>query len=155
MTKIEIGELKKAVKSPKQTSIIVFFNYLINPFLLFGLGYLFFEVLFPSFGLIDLVTARYLWTGLILLGVAPCIAMVLVWTDLCKGNGPLGIVLMAWNSIITNNHHAAIHRSTSWHLCRHQHNHNRRKHPTLSWSATTPRGYHTKASYQTQITRMV
>jgi arsenite transporter len=100
MTKIEIGELKKAVKSPRQTSIIVFFNYLINPFLLFGLGYIFFEVLFPSLGLIDLTTARYLWTGLILLGVAPCIAMVLVWTDLCKGNGPLGIVLMAWNSII-------------------------------------------------------
>jgi arsenite transporter len=100
MTKIEIGELKKAVKSPKQTSIIVFFNYAINPFLLFVLGYIFFEVIFPSLGLIDLVTARYLWTGLILLGVAPCIAMVLVWTDLCKGNGPLGIVLMAWNSII-------------------------------------------------------
>ncbi|MCW4000560.1 MAG: bile acid:sodium symporter [Candidatus Bathyarchaeota archaeon] len=100
MTKIEIGELKQAVKSPKQTSIIVFFNYLINPFLLFALGYLFFEVIFPSLGLIDLQTARYLWTGLILLGVAPCIAMVLVWTDLCKGNGPLGIVLMAWNSII-------------------------------------------------------
>jgi ACR3 family arsenite transporter len=100
MTKIEISELRQAVKSPKQTSIIVFFNYLINPFLLFALGYLFFEVLFPSLGLIDLQTARYLWTGLILLGVAPCIAMVLVWTDLCKGNGPLGIVLMAWNSII-------------------------------------------------------
>lgn len=100
MTKIEIGELKKAVKSPKQTAIIVFFNYAINPFLLFGLGYIFFEVIFPSLGLIDFVTARYLWTGLILLGVAPCIAMVLVWTDLCKGNGPLGIVLMAWNSII-------------------------------------------------------
>jgi len=100
MTKIEIGELKKAAKSPKQTGIIVFFNYLINPFLLFALGYIFFEVLFPAMGLIDLQTARYLWTGLILLGVAPCIAMVLVWTDLCKGNGPLGIVLMAWNSII-------------------------------------------------------
>jgi ACR3 family arsenite transporter len=48
----------------------------------------------------NLETARYLWTGLILLGVAPCIAMVLIWTDLAKGNGPLGIVLMAWNSII-------------------------------------------------------
>jgi ACR3 family arsenite transporter len=100
MTKIEISELKKTVKSPKQTSIIVFFNYLINPFLLFALGYIFFKVLFPSLGWIDSTTARYLWTGLILLGVAPCIAMVLVWTDLCKGNGPLGIVLMAWNSII-------------------------------------------------------
>jgi ACR3 family arsenite transporter len=100
MTKIEISELKKAVKSPKQTSIIVFFNYLVNPFLLYALGYLFFGLLFPALGLIDAETARYLWTGLILLGVAPCIAMVLVWTDLCKGNGPLGIVLMAWNSII-------------------------------------------------------
>ena len=38
LTKIEIIELKKAAKSPKQTSIIVFFNYLINPFLLFALG---------------------------------------------------------------------------------------------------------------------
>ena len=100
MTKIEIGELKQAVKSPKQTSVIVFFNYAINPFLLYVLGYIFFERLFPSLGLITLETARYLWTGLILLGVAPCIAMVLVWTDLCKGNAPLGIVLMAWNSII-------------------------------------------------------
>ncbi len=100
MTKIEISELKKAIKSPKQTSIIVFFNYAVNPFLLFSLGYVFFELIFPYFGLIDPLTARYLWTGLILLGVAPCIAMVLVWTDLCKGNGPLGIVLMAWNSII-------------------------------------------------------
>jgi len=100
MTKIEISELKKAVRSPKQTSIIVVFNYAINPFLLYALGYIFFQVLFPSLGLMDLETARYLWTGLILLGVAPCIAMVLVWTDLCKGNGSLGIVLMAWNSII-------------------------------------------------------
>jgi ACR3 family arsenite transporter len=100
MTKIEIGELKKAAKSPKQTSIIVFFNYAINPFLLYAMGYFFFEVIFPSFGLITQETARYLWTGLILLGVAPCIAMVLVWTDLCKGNGPLGIILMAWNSVI-------------------------------------------------------
>jgi len=100
MTKIEIVELKKAVRSPKQVSIIAFFNYAINPFLLYALGYIFFERLFPSLGLIDVVTARSLWTGLILLGVAPCIAMVLVWTDLCKGNGPLGIVLMAWNSVI-------------------------------------------------------
>jgi ACR3 family arsenite transporter len=100
MTKIDMGELKKAAKSPKQTGIIVFFNYAINPFLLFALGYVFFEVLFPSLGLMSLETGRFLWTGLILLGVAPCIAMVLVWTDLCKGNGPLGIVLMAWNSVI-------------------------------------------------------
>jgi len=100
MTKIELGELKKALKSKKQVGIIVFFNYAVNPFLLYFLGLLFFKMILPYFGLIDPTTANYLWTGLILLGVAPCIAMVLVWTDLAKGNGPLGIVLMAWNSII-------------------------------------------------------
>ena len=100
MTKIEIEELKEALKSKKQIGVIVFFNYMVNPFLLYALGFVFFETILPFFGLITLETARYLWTGLILLGVAPCIAMVLVWTDLAKGNGPLGIVLMAWNSII-------------------------------------------------------
>jgi ACR3 family arsenite transporter len=100
MTKIELGELKKALKSKRQVGMIVFFNYAINPFLLYLLGLLFFKIILPYFGLLDPETAKYLWTGLILLGVAPCIAMVLVWTDLAKGNGPLGIVLMAWNSII-------------------------------------------------------
>jgi len=100
MTKIELGELKDALKSKKQVGVIVFFNYAVNPFLLFALGYVFFERILPYFGLMTVETASYLWTGLILLGVAPCIAMVLVWTDLARGNGPLGIVLMAWNSII-------------------------------------------------------
>jgi len=100
MTKIELHELKEALKSKKQVGIIVFFNYAVNPFLLYILGFIFFENILPAFGLITPETARYLWTGLILLGVAPCIAMVLVWTDLAKGNAPLGIVLMAWNSII-------------------------------------------------------
>ena len=100
MTKIELGELKSALRSKKQVGIILFFNYAVNPFLLFALGYIFFEVILQDLGLITPEAARYLWTGLILLGVAPCIAMVLVWTDLAKGNGPLGIVLMAWNSII-------------------------------------------------------
>jgi len=100
MTKIELNELKDALKSKRQVSVIAFFNYAVNPFLLYALGFIFFEQILPYFGLITAETARYLWTGLILLGVAPCIAMVLVWTDLAKGNGPLGIVLMAWNSII-------------------------------------------------------
>jgi ACR3 family arsenite transporter len=100
MTKIELGDLKEALKSKQQVGIIIFFNYVINPFLLYAIGYVFFEKILLGFGLITAEAASYLWTGLILLGVAPCIAMVLVWTDLAKGNGPLGIVLMAWNSII-------------------------------------------------------
>ena len=100
MTKIELNELKEALRSKRQVGVIAFFNYAVNPFLLYALGFVFFEQILPYFGLITAETARYLWTGLILLGVAPCIAMVLVWTDLANGNGPLGIVLMAWNSII-------------------------------------------------------
>lgn len=100
MTKIELGELKAALKSKKQVGVIVFFNYAVNPFLLYAIGYVFFEKILLGFGMITPEAAGYLWTGLILLGVAPCIAMVLVWTDLARGNGPLGIVLMAWNSII-------------------------------------------------------
>ena len=88
MTKLELGEVRKAVKDWKAAAIVIVFNYTVNPFLLYFLGWLFLRD-YPD-----------LWTGLVLLGVAPCIAMVLVWTDLATGNGPLGIVLMAWNSLI-------------------------------------------------------
>lgn len=88
MTKLELGEVRKSLLNWKPAAIVIFFNYAFNPFLLYFFGWLF------------LRNHPDLWTGLVLLGVAPCIAMVLVWTDLAKGNGPLGIVLMAWNSLI-------------------------------------------------------
>jgi len=88
MTKLELGQVRSAVKDWKAALIVIFFNYTFNPFLLYLFGWIF------------LRNSPDLWMGLVLLGVAPCIAMVLVWTDLAKGNGPLGIVLMAWNSLI-------------------------------------------------------
>jgi ACR3 family arsenite transporter len=88
MTKLELGEIRKALRDWKAAAIVIFFNYAFNPFLLYLFGWIF------------LRNHPDLWTGLVLLGVAPCIAMVLVWTDLARGNGPLGIVLMAWNSLI-------------------------------------------------------
>lgn len=88
MTKLELGQVGKAVRDWKAAAIVIFFNYAFNPFLLYFFGWIF------------LRNHPDLWTGLVLLGVAPCIAMVLVWTDLARGNGPLGIVLMAWNSLI-------------------------------------------------------
>ncbi len=88
MTKLELGQVRKAVRDWKPAVIVIFFNYAFNPFLLYLFGWIF------------LRNNPDLWTGLVLLGVAPCIAMVLVWTDLARGNGPLGIVLMAWNSLI-------------------------------------------------------
>src|SRR5512135_3721739 len=52
MTKIELRELREALKSKKQVGVIVFFNYLVNPFLLYALGFLFFIIILPYFGLI-------------------------------------------------------------------------------------------------------
>lgn len=88
MAKLHIKQIQKASSQWKPVALILFFNYLINPFLLWFFGYLF------------LRDQPELWTALILLGVAPCIAMVLVWTDLSKGNNGLALVLMAWNSLI-------------------------------------------------------
>lgn len=88
MTKLDFGDVRSAVRDWKAAAIVIFFNYAFNPFLLYLFGWIF------------LRNHPDLWTGLVLLGVAPCIAMVLVWTDLARGNGPLGIVLMAWNSLI-------------------------------------------------------
>lgn len=88
MAKIHMEEAAKALKNIKASAIVVFFNYLINPFLLWLFGWMF------------LRNQPELWIGLILLGVAPCIAMVLVWTDLAGGNNSLALALMAWNSLI-------------------------------------------------------
>lgn len=88
MTKLQLTELRQATANRTATGLILVFNYLLNPFLLWLFGWLF------------LRHHPELWIGLILLGVAPCIAMVLVWTDLSRGNNALSITLMAWNSLI-------------------------------------------------------
>ena len=88
MTKLHLEDLRAAASNRRAAALIVIFNYLLNPFLLWLFGWLF------------LRHEPELWTGLILLGVAPCIAMVLVWTDLSGGNNALSIALMAWNSLI-------------------------------------------------------
>lgn len=88
MAKIHLEDVKKALTSGRAAGVVVFFNYAINPFLLWLFGWIF------------LRNHPDLWTGLVLLGVAPCIAMVLVWTDLAKGNNAMALTLMAWNSLI-------------------------------------------------------
>jgi ACR3 family arsenite transporter len=88
MAKIHMEDARKALTNGRAAGVVIFFNYLINPFLLWLFGWIFLRN-YPQ-----------LWTGLVLLGVAPCIAMVLVWTDLSGGNNPLALTLMAWNSLI-------------------------------------------------------
>ena len=88
MTNVRIDELGHAFRSPKPLLLVVFFNYAIAPFFMFGLAKLF------------LTSQPELMTGLILYGIAPCIAMVIIFTFLAGGNTPLALVLVAFNSLI-------------------------------------------------------
>lgn len=88
MTKIRFEDLGKASRSPKQLLIVAFFNYLIAPFFMLLLAKVF------------LSWNQDLYTGLVLYGLAPCIAMVIVFTFLALGNNALAIVLVAINSIM-------------------------------------------------------
>ncbi len=90
MANIKFEDLGKAFRSVKQILIVAFYNYAIAPFFMLLLAKLFLGS--PE----DLD----LYTGLVLYGIAPCIAMVIVFTYLAGGNGPLAIVLVAINSII-------------------------------------------------------
>lgn len=88
MAKIHLEDAGKAIKNGRAVGIVLFFSFLICPFFLWVLGQIFLHN-YPE-----------LWIGLILLGVAPCIAMVLVWTDLAGGNNALALTIMVWNSLV-------------------------------------------------------
>lgn len=88
MANIKFEDLGKATRSPKQLIVVAFFNYAVAPFFMLILAKIFLR------GEPDL------YTGLVLYGLAPCIAMVIVFTYLSGGNGPLAIILVAFNSII-------------------------------------------------------
>lgn len=88
MANIKFEDLGKAAKSPKQLLIVIFFNYAVAPFFMLLLAKTF------------LSGEPDLYTGLVLYGLAPCIAMVIVFTYLSAGNGPLAIILVALNSIV-------------------------------------------------------
>lgn len=89
MTNVKVEDLGKAARSPKQLLIVLFFNFLIAPFFMLFLAKLFLS----GQGQSDL------YIGLVLYGLAPCIAMVIVFTFLALGNNALAIVLVAINSI--------------------------------------------------------
>ncbi len=88
MTNVRVEDLKSAIRSPKQIGVVAFFNYLIAPFFMYFLATIFLSG-YPE-----------LKAGVILYGFAPCIAMVIVFTFLAKGNNAMALVLVAFNSII-------------------------------------------------------
>jgi ACR3 family arsenite transporter len=107
MVKIDFAKVIKAAKTPKPVAMTLLINWGIKPFTMllfatFFLGYLF-KSFIPGTEIINGEEVE-LWrsyvSGAILLGIAPCTAMVLMWSYLAKGNDGLTLVMVAVNSLI-------------------------------------------------------
>ncbi|NBB96945.1 MAG: ACR3 family arsenite efflux transporter [Alphaproteobacteria bacterium] len=98
MVAVDLGALKGVGKRPKGLVITVVVNWLIKPFTMAALGVLFFNYLFAD--LIDPANAGQYIAGLILLGAAPCTAMVFVWSQLTKGDPNYTLVQVSLNDVI-------------------------------------------------------
>jgi ACR3 family arsenite transporter len=98
MIAIDFGSLKDVGRRPKGLVITLVINWLIKPFTMAALAVLFFNHLFA--GLIDPAKAPEYIAGLILLGAAPCTAMVFVWSQLTKGDPNYTLVQVSVNDLI-------------------------------------------------------
>ena len=98
MLKVDFASIKNVGKNPKGLIITWGTNWLIKPFTMFGLAYLFFFLIFRS--VIPQETAKDYLAGAVLLGAAPCTAMVFVWSHLTKGNPAHTLVQVATNDLI-------------------------------------------------------
>ncbi len=98
MVNVDFASLKDVGKKPKGLCITLVVNWLIKPFTMAALGVLFFEYIFA--GLVDPQSAKQYIAGMILLGVAPCTAMVFVWSQLVNGDANYTLVQVSINDII-------------------------------------------------------
>jgi len=98
MMKVDFQSIKNVKNNPKGLYVTWITNWLIKPFTMYAIAYLFFFVIFKTFITPNLAT-EYL-AGAILLGAAPCTAMVFVWSHLTKGNPAYTVVQVATNDLI-------------------------------------------------------
>ncbi len=98
MLKVDFQSIRNVGKNPKGLFVTWVTNWLIKPFTMFGIAWLFFFVIFRS--LIPVELAKDYLAGAILLGAAPCTAMVFVWSHLTKGNPSYTVVQVATNDLI-------------------------------------------------------
>lgn len=98
MLKIDFTSVRQVGKQPKGLFLTWVVNWLIKPFSMFGISSLFFYVIFKSVIPADL--AKDYLAGAVLLGAAPCTAMVFVWSSLAKGNPAYTLVQVATNDLI-------------------------------------------------------
>ncbi|MDD3212421.1 MAG: ACR3 family arsenite efflux transporter [Eubacteriales bacterium] len=98
MLKVDFQSVKDVGKNPKGLFVTWVTNWLIKPFTMFGIAWLFFFVIFKA--LIPAELARSYLAGAVLLGAAPCTAMVFVWSHLTHGNPAYTVVQVATNDLI-------------------------------------------------------
>ncbi|MEM1414434.1 MAG: ACR3 family arsenite efflux transporter [Myxococcota bacterium] len=98
MLKVEPSCLRDVGDKPRGLALTLVVNWLIKPFTMAGLGLLFFEHVFA--GLVPAEDAQQYIAGMILLGVAPCTAMVFVWSHLTDGDAGYTLVQVSLNDLV-------------------------------------------------------
>lgn len=98
MLKVDFASIKQVGKNPKGLIVTWVTNWLIKPFTMYGIASFFFYVVFNK--LIPPELAKDYLAGAVLLGAAPCTAMVFVWSHLTKGNPAYTLVQVATNDLI-------------------------------------------------------
>ena len=98
MLKVDFKSVRNVAKQPKGIVLTCVTNWIIKPFTMFGIAWLFFFVIFRY--LIPLNLADEYLAGAVLLGAAPCTAMVFVWSHLTKGNPAYTLIQVAVNDLI-------------------------------------------------------
>ena len=98
MLKIDFGSLGGIAKKPKGLVITLFVNWIVKPFSMAFLAWVFLQHVFAAW--IDPETARNYTAGLIILAAAPCTAMVFVWSYLTEGDPAYTLVQVAVNDLI-------------------------------------------------------
>lgn len=98
MIQIDWHAVRNVGKKPQGLLLTLVVNWLIKPFTMAALGVLFFQYLFAPW--VDPATASEYIAGMILLGVAPCTAMVFVWSQLVKGDANYTLVQVSINDLV-------------------------------------------------------
>ena len=98
MIQIDWSSIKNVGKKPRGLLLTLVINWLIKPFTMAALGVLFFQYIFAPW--VDPQSASEYIAGMILLGVAPCTAMVFVWSQLVKGDANYTLVQVSVNDLI-------------------------------------------------------
>lgn len=98
MVQVDFSSIRDIGSKPRGLLLTLVINWLIKPFTMALLGWLFFRVIFAD--LVDPQTATEYIAGMILLGVAPCTAMVFVWSHLTRGDANYTLVQVSVNDVI-------------------------------------------------------